>query len=126
MPIAWSIAERMWRINTAAIALPSTNAGMTVVAIDCQKSSKGLTNPDAGSQPSVTENRKMKRMPSQKFGVDSPHSAKRFTPTSHAVSFFTADITPAGMPMRSAMRIAIVASCSVTGSFSRRARTPAA
>ena len=57
-------------------------------------------------------------MPSQKFGVDSPHSANRFAPTSHAVSFFTAEITPAGMPIRSAMRNAIEASCSVTGSFS--------
>ncbi len=70
------MALRVWRMSTAAMALPSTNAGMIIDARLALRSSKGLTYPDAGSQPSVTEKRRISMMPSQKLGVDSPHSAK--------------------------------------------------
>ena len=39
----WSIALRVWRISTAAIALPSTNAGMIMAARFARQSSRGLT-----------------------------------------------------------------------------------
>ena len=70
----------MWRMSTAAIALPSTNAGIIVVASDWRQSSNGLTKPEAGSQPSFTENRKISMMPSQKFGMDRPQSANTLAP----------------------------------------------
>ena len=59
-------------------------------------------------------------MPSQKLGVDSPHSATtlaRVVP--RACRACTAETMPAGMPIASAMTIAMHASSSVTGSFSR-------
>ena len=56
-------------------------------------------------------------IPSQKFGVEMPHSANRFAAQSHAVPFFTAETIPEGIPISRAIRIAIEASWSVTGSF---------
>ena len=38
-----SMALRVWRISTAAIALPSTNAGMIIAARFAPRSSNGLT-----------------------------------------------------------------------------------
>jgi hypothetical protein len=63
-------------MSTAAIALPSTNAGMIIAARFALRSSNGLTYPDAGNHPSCTANNRISRMPSQKFGVDRPHRAK--------------------------------------------------
>ncbi len=37
--------------------------------------SVGLTKPDAGSTPHSTENSRINKIPSQKFGMDRPHSA---------------------------------------------------
>jgi hypothetical protein len=37
------MALRMWRISTAAMALPSTKAGMIIAARLARRSSKGLT-----------------------------------------------------------------------------------
>ena len=56
-------------------------------------------------------------MPSQKFGVDRPQSAKALAPKSQAVPWRTADTMPAGMPISSAISIASTASSMVTGSF---------
>ena len=36
------MALRVWRMRTAAMALPSTKAGMIVVLMLCQKSSRRL------------------------------------------------------------------------------------
>ena len=41
--MAMTIALRVWRISTAAIALPSTNAGMIIDARFARRSSNGLT-----------------------------------------------------------------------------------
>ena len=49
-------------------------------------------------------------MPSQKFGVEMPHSAKPLASVSHQPPRPTAETMPAGMPMSSAMVIAIAAS----------------
>jgi hypothetical protein len=72
--MAVSMAERVWRISTAAMALPSTKAGMIVVAKDCRQSSANETYPEGGSQPSFTLINRISMMPSQKFGVDRPAS----------------------------------------------------
>ena len=56
-------------------------------------------------------------MPSQKFGVDRPQRANAFAPASHTVPRPTAETIPAGMPIRSAIAIAMTASSIVTGSF---------
>ena len=56
-------------------------------------------------------------MPSQKLGVLMPHSAMPLATLSHQVPRPTAAMMPAGMPMASAITIAMAASCSVTGSF---------
>ena len=56
-------------------------------------------------------------MPSQKLGVDKPHSANAFASVSQAVPRHTAATIPAGIPISSAITNAINASCSVTGSF---------
>jgi hypothetical protein len=58
-------------------------------------------------------------MPSQKLGVLMPHSATPLATLSHQVPRPTAAMMPAGMPMSSAMTIAMPASCNVTGSFCR-------
>ena len=56
-------------------------------------------------------------MPSQKFGVEMPHSANTLATWSQAVPRPTAETMPAGMPIASAMPIASSASSIVTGSF---------
>ena len=56
-------------------------------------------------------------MPSQKFGVDRPHSANTLAAWSHKVPRPTAETMPAGMPIASAMLKASSASSTVTGSF---------
>jgi len=60
---------------TAAIAFPRTKAGMTSVARLRDRLSAGETKPEAGNRPNSTENSKISRIPSQKFGIDNPHSA---------------------------------------------------
>ena len=62
------------------MALPSTKAGMMVTARLARQFSNSGTYPEAGSQPSSIENRKISMMPSQKFGVEMPHSANRLAP----------------------------------------------
>jgi len=48
---------------------------MTRVARLCDRLSAGLTKPDAGNSPNVTENSRISRIPSQKFGIDRPYNA---------------------------------------------------
>ena len=50
---------------------------MIIVCRFAQRSSDGLTKPDAGSHPRLTENSRIIMMPSQKLGVDNPHSAMK-------------------------------------------------
>ena len=56
-------------------------------------------------------------MPIQKFGTEMPARPMTFAAQSHAVSRFTADTIPAGMPMPMPMTKPMAASWSVTGSF---------
>jgi hypothetical protein len=56
-------------------------------------------------------------MPSQKFGVEMPHSATALAALSHQVPRPTAATMPVGMPISSAITNAIVPSWIVTGSF---------
>ena len=56
-------------------------------------------------------------MPSQKFGVEMPHSANAFAALSHQLPRANAETMPAGMPIASAISIASAASSIVTRSF---------
>ena len=108
---------RVWRIRTAASAVPSTKAGMTMR----RRLSSGLsqigTNPEAGSQPSCTEKNRISMIPSQKFGIDTPPRDAPLASMSQSVLRRTAARTPAGMAMPTAMTSARNASSIVIGSF---------
>src|SRR4029453_6367904 len=90
-------------IRTAARAVPSTKAGITMR----RRLSSGLsqigTNPDAGSQPSLTEKNRISMIPSQKFGIETPLSDALLASMSQNVLRRTAARTPAGMAMPTAM-----------------------
>ena len=58
-------------------------------------------------------------MPSQKFGVEMPNSAMPLATQSTGRSRRTAERTPAGTPISTAIRKAMTASWKVTGSFAR-------
>ena len=59
----------------------------------------------------------MSMIPSQKWGTESPESATRLAVASITVPRREAEITPAGMPIASAMSIEPMASSTVTGSL---------
>src|SRR5437899_7333653 len=108
---------RVWRIRTAARAVPSTNAGMGKrwrVASGLYQSG---TTPDAGSQPSRTEKNRISMIPSQKLGTDTPQSDALLARTSQNVLRRTAARTPAGIAMPTAMNNDRNASSLVIGSF---------
>src|SRR2546426_7153221 len=87
---------RVWRIRTAARAVPSTNAGMSMRCRLASGLSQSGTNPDAGSQPSRTEKNRISMIPSQKLGTDTPQSDALLARTSQNVLRRTAASTPAG------------------------------
>ena len=71
-----SIALRVWRISTAAIALPSTNAGMIIARqVGLQVLERADVTRMPAASPACTEKSRISMMPSQKLGVDSPQSA---------------------------------------------------
>src|SRR2546428_5303064 len=80
-------------------------------------SSRSGTKPDAGSQPSRTETSRISMIPSQKFGIDTPHGETALARTSQAVFRRTAAITPAGIASDNAIRSARHASSTVIGSL---------
>src|SRR5882672_3255720 len=110
------MADRVCRMITAAIAEPSTIAGMIIRRRFSSGSSSNGTNPDAGSQPRAIANSRMPICPNQKFGMDSPSRATEFAAHSSGPRLRTAAITPAESPMRMATIMASSASSSVTGS----------
>src|SRR6185436_4530821 len=71
--------------------------------------------PDTGVQPSCTEKSRISRSPHQKIGIEYPVSDTPMTPWSNTELRRTAAIMPAGMPRRSAKRIAQTASSMVAG-----------
>src|SRR5436190_1643249 len=103
-------------MSTAASAVPRTSAGMSMRLTLATGSSKRGTKPDAGSQPSRTETSRISMIPSQKFGIDTPHSEAALARTSQAVFRRTAAITPAGIASANAIRRARHASSTVIGS----------
>src|SRR5262245_6055758 len=104
-------------MSTAASAVPSTNAGITMRCTLASGLSQNGTKPEAGSHPRRTEKNRISIIPSQKLGTDTPQSDAPLASTSHAVLRRTAARTPAGMAMASAMRTARHASSMVIGSF---------
>ena len=62
--------------------------------------------PEVGSQRSQTENTRISTSPSQKPGIERPSRATPFATLSHQVFTFTAEMMPAGTPMRSEMSVA--------------------
>src|SRR5216117_775669 len=104
-------------MSTAASAVPRTSAGMSMRLTLATGSSKRGTKPDAGSQPSRTETSRISMIPSQKFGIDTPHSEAALARTSQAVFRRTAAITPAGIASANAIRRARHASSTVIGSL---------
>src|SRR5437588_8537607 len=108
---------RVWRISTAASAVPSTNAGITIRCRFAVGLSQNDTKPDAGSQPRRTEKNRISMIPSQKLGTDTPHNDALLASTSQAVLRRTAASTPAGIAIASAMSTARQASSTVIGSF---------
>src|SRR5712691_6661646 len=108
---------RIWRMRTAASAVPRTKAGMSMRCRLASGLSQRGTNPEAGSQPSRTEKNRISMIPSQKLGTETPQSDTPLARRSHRVLRRTAASTPAGMAMPTAMRIAKAASWIVMGSF---------
>src|SRR5204862_1225579 len=108
---------RVWRISTAASAVPSTNAGMIMRRRLPDGLSQNDTKPEAGSQPSRTEKNRISMIPSQKLGTETPQSDAPLASTSQAVLRRTAASTPAGIAIASAMSTERQASSTVIGSF---------
>src|SRR5438093_1980463 len=116
---------RVWRISTAASAVPSTNAGISMRWRFASGLSQIGTNPEAGSQPSRTEKNRISMIPSQKFGIETPQSDAPLVTTSQIVLRRTAARTPAGMAMPTATMSERAASSIVIGSFVATVRTTA-
>src|SRR5437773_6786099 len=108
---------RVWRISTAASAVPSTNAGMIMRRRLPDGLSQNDTKPEAGSQPSRTEKNRISMIPSQKLGTETPQSDAPLASRSQAVLRRTAASTPAGIARASAMSTERQASSTVIGSF---------
>src|SRR5207247_1496965 len=108
---------RIWRMRTAASAVPRTKAGMSRRCRLASGLAQRGRNPDAGSQPSRTEKNRISMIPSQKVGTETPQSDTPLARRSQKVLRRTAASTPAGMAMPTAMRIAKAASWIVMGSF---------
>src|SRR5262249_1707600 len=108
---------RVWRMSTAASAVPSTNAGITMRCTLASGLSQSGTKPEAGSQPRRTEKNRISMIPSQKLGTDTPQSDAPLASTSHAVLRRTAARTPAGIAIASAMTTDRHASSTVIGSL---------
>src|SRR5439155_5790571 len=104
-------------MSPAASAVPRTSAGMIMRVTFAKGSSKSGTKPEAGSQPSRTETNRISMIPSQKFGIDTPHSETALARTSQAVLRRTAAITPAGIANDNAIRSARHASSTVIGTL---------
>src|SRR5207244_12277836 len=85
---------RVWRISTAASAVPSTNAGMIMRRRLPDGLSQNDTKPEAGSQPSRTEKNRISMIPSQKLGTETPQSDAPLASRSQAVLRRTAASTP--------------------------------
>src|SRR5438093_10225062 len=108
LPRTSSMLERVSRSIDAAKYHPSARAGMTT----CRQSPA----PEVGSHWSQTENTRIMTSPSQNPGMDRPSRATPLATLSHQVFTFTAEMMPAGMPMRSEMRVAASPRVSELGS----------
>ena len=102
--------ERVRRMMRPIRNMPSVMAGSTTWEIPPM--------PEAGSHRRCTANTVISTRPSQKPGMDWPSSASAIDPWSQRLSRFTAEITPIGMPMRTAKLNAPAVSKSVAGSRS--------
>ena len=109
--ITSSMLDRVSRSSDAAKYQPSASAGM----IRCRQSPCPLV----GSQCSQTEKTRIITSPSQKPGMDRPSKATILPRLSHPVLTLTADINPAGMPMRNEISVAAAASSSEFGNRSK-------
>src|SRR5690242_16525638 len=72
--------------------------------------------PLVGSQWSHTENVRIITNPSQKPGIDSPSKATTFPTLSHPLFTRTAEMMPAGMPIKNEIRVAASANSRELGS----------
>src|SRR5690554_4491510 len=99
--------ERVIRAMIAADPHPSVMAGKTMC---CH-----VVYPALGSQPKVSENNKIKSIPFQKTGIDTPIKAKNIEELSTTVFCFVAEITPKGIPINTATSIPDTANLIVLG-----------
>ena len=74
----------------------------------------------AGSQPRLAANRMIRRMPSQKSGIESPRKAMKVTPWSIGRPRLSAETSPAGIAIRTDTTKASTASENVRGAASIR------
>src|SRR6516225_5037497 len=99
--------ERVSRNSEAAKYQPSANDGMIKC---CQPPC-----PLVGNQCSHTENIRIISSPSQKPGTDRPSNATVLPTLSHALLTRTAEMIPAGMPMKNEINVAASANSSELG-----------
>ncbi len=93
-----SMLERLRRKSEAAKYQPSATAGM----IRCRQSPCPLV----GSHSSHTENTRIITSPSQNPGMASPSRATTLPKLSQPLLTFTAEMSPAGMPMKKEINVA--------------------
>src|SRR5437867_5018444 len=108
LPSTSSMLERVSLSIDAAKYQPSASAGMTTW--------RQSPEPEVGSHRSQTENTRISTRPSQKPGIERPSSATPFATVSQPLFTFTAEMIPAGMPIRSEMSVAANPSVSELGS----------
>src|ERR1700731_4686542 len=90
--------ERVNRSSDPAKYQPSATAGMIRF--------RQPPSPLVDSQWSQTEKVKIMTSPSQKPGIDSPSRATTFPKLSHPLLTRTAEMMPAGMPMKNEIKVA--------------------
>src|SRR6516162_8849931 len=100
--------ERVRRSSDAAKYQPSASDGMIRL--------RQSPCPLVGSQPSHTENTRISTSPSQNPGTDKPSSATILPKLSQALLTRTAEIRPAGMPIKNEISEAAIANSSELGS----------
>jgi hypothetical protein len=106
------------RIVSAARLAPSVTAGRIRNLKWSQAKANALEPPD-GSQRRWTANSAISRIPSQKFGIDSPSSDRRRAPVSTGPLRRVAESTPSGIAITTDTRSAASVSSRVSGKRSR-------
>ena len=105
------ILERVIRLRIEDSAAPKVIDGRIIWLIP--------PLPATGSQPSIMENKIIRRGPSQKLGIEMPRSDKNIEPLSNIEYCLYAAIMPRGMEIITAVRIAQSVSSNVAGNLSK-------